>query len=66
MHVGATFSVMEGVALLAFLGVAAAAMGRHGFRLGLLGLMPLGMAMAVMHAVEVRASPLRYPDGREA
>lgn len=35
MHVGATFSVMEGVALLAFLGEMVAVAGRHHFRLDL-------------------------------
>lgn len=35
MHVGATFSVMEGVALFAFLNVVAAVAGRHHFRLDL-------------------------------
>lgn len=35
MHVGATFSVMEGVALLAFIGEMAAVAGRHHFRLDL-------------------------------
>ncbi len=66
MHVGATFSVMEGVALFAFIGVMAAVAGRHHFRLDLWRPLPLGEMAATTHAVPVRASPLRCRDGREA